>query len=81
MKYKTVFVDTPTVKKGSWGMKLDEVKGDQLARDVEATLLEKEQQGYELHEAMPVNSSVLYAGAHPATLTSGVLLIFKLKSI
>lgn len=82
MKYKTIFVDAPTVKiKTTWGMSLEETNGDQLARDVDAAILEKEFEGYELCEAMPINSSVIYASAYPANRTSGVLLIFKQKPV
>ncbi len=80
MKYKTIFVDAATVKtKATWGMSLEEPNGDQLARDVDAAILEKEQEGYELKEAMPINAPKIYAASYPFTHTSGILLIFKLK--
>lgn len=80
MKYKTMFIDTPTVKnKVVFGMTMHETNGDQLARDVDAAILEKEQEGYELLEAMPVTSSMIYSSTYPYSFTSGVLLIFKQK--
>jgi hypothetical protein len=78
MKYKTMFIDAPTVKnKGVFGMSMQEPNGDQLARDVDAAILEKVQNGYELAGAMPVTSSMIYSSTYPYSFTSGVLLIFK----
>jgi len=80
MKYKTIFVDAPTLKnKATWGMSIEETNGDQLARDVDAAILEKEHEGYELSQAMPVVSPKIYATSYPYSHTSGVLLIFKQK--
>jgi hypothetical protein len=81
MKYKTIFVDAPTVKsKANWGMSIEVTNGDQLARDVDAAILEKDFEGFELFQVIPVNSSAVFASAYPASLTAGVLLIFKQKS-
>ena len=78
MKYKTMFIDAPTIKnKGTFGMSMYETNGDQLARDVDAAISEKELEGYELMEAMPVSSSLIYSSTYPYSFTSGVLLIFK----
>ena len=78
MKYKTMFIDAPTIKnKGTFGMSMYETNGDQLARDVDAAISEKELEGYELIEAMPVSSSLIYSSTYPYSFTSGVLLIFK----
>lgn len=80
MKYKTMFIDSPTIKsKAVFGMSTHEPNGDQLARDVEAAIFEKEREGYELLEAMPVTSSRMYSSTYPYSFTSGVLLIFKQK--
>ena len=80
MKYKTIFVDAPTVKsKGAWGMSLEEPNGDQLARDVDAAIFEKAQEGYEVCQSMPIISSKVYSTTYPYSYTSGVLLIFKQK--
>ena len=78
MKYKTMFIDAPTIKnKGTFGMSMYETNGDQLARDVDAAISEKELEGYELIEAMPVSSSLIYSSTYPYSVTWGVLLIFK----
>ena len=78
MKYKTMFIDAPTIKnKGTFGMSMYETNGDQLAPDVDAAISEKELEGYELIEAMPVSSSLIYSSTYPYSFTSGVLLIFK----
>ena len=81
MKYKTIFVDAATVKnKGTWGVSLDETNGDQLARDIQATVLENDLAGFELMQSMPVTSSKTISGAYAYSLTSGVILIFKQKN-
>jgi hypothetical protein len=78
MSYKTIFIDTPTVKsKSAWGMSIQDANGDQLSRDVDAAILEKEHEGYELVQSMPIQSAMIYASSYPYSYTSGVLLIFK----
>ncbi len=78
MSYKTLFIDTPTVKsKATWGMTIQDANGDQLARDVDAAILEKEHEGYELVQSMPIQSAMIYASSYPYSYTSGILLIFK----
>ncbi len=78
MRYKTIFVDAATVKdKGSFGMTVEETNGDQLARDVQATILENDLEGFELMQSLPVTSSKIYYGTYPYSLTTGVILIFK----
>ena len=55
MSYKTIFIDTPTVKtKATWGMSIQEANGDQLSRDVDAAILEKDHEGFELVQSMPI---------------------------
>lgn len=81
MKYKTIFVDAATAKiKATFGMTLEEVNGDQLARDVQATILENDLEGFELVNSMPITSSKVYSSTYPYSLTTGVLLIFKQKN-
>ncbi|MBK9013505.1 MAG: hypothetical protein IPM82_05160 [Saprospiraceae bacterium] len=81
MKYKTIFVDAATVKnKSAWGISLEETNGDQLARDIQATVLENDLAGFELMQSMPVTSSKTISGAYAYTLTTGVILIFKQKN-
>jgi hypothetical protein len=81
MNYKTIFIDTPTVKtKATFGMTIQDANGDQLARDMDAAILEKQHEGYELVQAMPIQSAMVYASAYPYSYTSGILLIFKQKT-
>ncbi len=80
MNYKTIFIDAPMAKsKGTWGTTLEEVNGDQLARDVDAAILEKEAAGFELVQATPITSSKIYMSAYPYSFTTGMMLIFKQK--
>ncbi|MBI5915968.1 MAG: hypothetical protein HY842_11360 [Bacteroidetes bacterium] len=80
MRYKTIFVDAPTAaNKGAFGVTMHETNGDQLARDVQAAILEKDSEGYELFQSMPVTSSLIYSSAYPYSFTTGVVLIFKQK--
>jgi hypothetical protein len=78
MKYKTIFVDAPMAKaKGTWGMSFNEPNGDQLARDIQAVILENVMEGFELTQSLPVTSSSTISGAYAYSFTSGVILIFK----
>jgi len=76
MEFKTIFVDSQKVKTGVFNNNL-EINGDQLARDMEAAILEMGQQGFEPIQVSPVTSSKVISGALGLTYTEGVLLIFK----
>lgn len=81
MKYKTIFVDAAMMKsKSAWGISIEETNGDQLARDIQATVLENDMDGFELTQSMPVISSKTISGAYAYSFTSGVILIFKQKN-
>ncbi len=81
MKYKTIFVDAPISKgKATWGVTIEETNGDQLARDIQATVLENDLAGYDLTQTIPVISSKTISGAYAYSLTTGVILIFKQKN-
>ena len=81
MRYKTIFVDAATAKyKATFGMSIEETNGDQLARDVQATILENDLAGFELINSMPITSSKVYSSTYPYSLTTGVMLIFKQKN-
>jgi len=81
MNYKTIFVDAPLAKgKSAWGVSVEETNGDQLARDVQATILENDLGGYELIQTVPVTSSKTFSGAYAYSLTTGVVLIFKKRN-
>ncbi len=69
--YKTIFIASEIVK-AAMKMKY-EPNGDQLARDVQATLVEMHHKGYELVSSNTVNSNHQSTYSH----TSGMLLIFK----
>ncbi len=81
MKYKTIFVDATTVKgKSAWGVSIEETNGDQLARDIQAAILENDLDGFELMSSMPVTSSKTISGAYAYSFTAGAILMFKQKN-
>lgn len=69
--YKTIFVPAEIIK-SALNMKF-QPNGDQLARDVEAALIEMHHKGYELVSSNMLNSNHQSAYSH----TSGMMLIFK----
>jgi len=76
--YKTIYVPSPEVKnKSAFSTAIPELNGDQLARDVQATLLEMEHEGYKLHTMTPVTSGRMHMGSFAYSYTDGVLLIFQ----
>lgn len=80
MSHKTMFIDAPLVKeKKTFGGGLKIVNGDQFSRLVNAAILEKEKEGYELVSVMPVHSSNVHMGSFAYGFTSGALLTFKEK--
>ena len=80
MRYKTIFVDAPMTKPKAWSASLEETNGDQLARDIQAAILENAMDGFELMQSLPVTSSKSLAGTLTYSFTSGVILIFKQKN-
>ena len=81
MAYKTMFIDAPLVKgEKKMGVALLEVNGDQLARDINAAIYEKEKEGYALINSLPVQSSKsIMGGSQTYSYTIGVLLVFHKK--
>ena len=80
MSHKTMFIDAPLVKaKKGFGSSLQVVNGDQFARLIDAAIIEKEREGYDLVSSMPTHASKVLAGSFAYGFTSGVLLIFKKK--
>lgn len=77
MKYKTIFVDAATVKTKSFATTTEETNGDQLARDIQAAILENAMEGFELIQTIPVTSSRNVSGAYFYAITTGVILIFQ----
>lgn len=72
--FTTIFVEAVTAK--NKGMMKDHrriTNGDQLARDVQATILEQETDGMDLISVSPITSS----NTNNRTYTQGVLLVFK----
>lgn len=59
---------------------MQEVNGDQLARDVNAAIEEAGREGYELQQTVPVHSSMIYMSSYPYSFTSGILLVFRKMS-
>lgn len=75
-----MFIDAPLVKeKKVFGATLPTVNGDQFARLIDAAILEKEGEGYELVSSMPVHSSDVHMSSFAYGYTAGALLIFKKK--
>jgi len=70
-QYKTIFIEAEIIK-ATMKMKY-EPNGDQLARDVQATLIEMADKGYELFSTDSVTSNHQSTYSH----TSGMVLIFK----
>ena len=70
--YKTVFVPTE-IQKSTMSMH-HKPNGDQLARDIQATISEKVDSGYKLFSSSVINAS--HNSTH--SYTSGVILIFEL---
>ena len=80
MNSTTMFIDAPTTKEKYFGSSMIIVNGDQLARDINAAVAEKENEGFELLSAVPIHSSKQLMGSFAYGLTSGVLLTFKKKN-
>ena len=70
-EYKTIFI-TAEIIKAAMKMKY-EPNGDQLARDIQAALIEMTHKGYELVSSNTINSNHQSTYSH----TSGMMLIFK----
>lgn len=76
--YKTLYIPTAEVKpKSAFSGMIPEANGDELARDIEAALVEMEAAGYKLHTMTPVTSSKMYMSAYVYGYTEGVLLVFE----
>lgn len=78
--YRTAFVETQeTVSKGMFKRSTMTVNGDNLARDVQALVMEMAAEGFLLKSSTPVQSSGVYMSSYPYSYTSGVLLVFEQK--
>lgn len=76
--YKTIYIPSPEVKnKSAFSTAMPELNGDQLARDVQAALLEMEHEGYKLHTMTPVTHGKMHMGSFAYSYTDGVLLVFQ----
>ncbi len=76
-EYKTIFVEArEVVGKGMFKKTTMMVNGDDLSRDIQATLTEMVLQGFQLEQSIPIASSKVYMSSYPYTYTNGVLLIF-----
>ncbi len=76
--YKTIYIPTPETKpKSMFSAQIPELNGDQLARDVQATLIEQEAEGYYLYSITPVQSGRLYMSSMVYSHTDGVLMVFR----
>lgn len=76
--YKTIYVPAPELKsKSVFSSQPPELNGDQLARYVQATLLEMEAEGYRLHSLTPITSGRVHMSSMAYSHTDGVLLVFQ----
>ncbi len=75
--YKTIFVDAHKGKKTSVWKPPTLIDGPQLARDVQAAIVELEMEGYRLFKMESVMGNVMHGGAHKSK-TEGMLLVFEL---
>jgi len=76
--YKTIYIPSSEIKpKSAFSGTLPEFNGDQLSRDVQAALVEMENEGYKLHSMSPMQTAKLYMGSLAYNYTDGVLLIFE----
>ena len=72
--YRTIFVEsTEANNRGILKDHRREINGDQLARDVQAAILEQEQDKMELISTSPITSTL----TNGRVFTQGVLLIFR----
>lgn len=77
IEYKTAFIESTFVKTSIWEV-AKTVNGDDLARNMEAILIEMTLKGYELKTITPISScSTTSGGAVVQGYTQGVLLIFQ----
>lgn len=76
--YKTFYIPSAEVKpKSAFSTGLPQINGDQLARDVQATLVEMESEGYKLHSVSPVTNAKSHHGGFTYSYTDGILMIFQ----
>lgn len=76
--YKTLYIPSSEIKvKSTFSYVLPEVNGDQLARDIQAALVEMENEGYKLHSMSPVQSAKLHMSTYAYSFTDGILLVFE----
>ncbi|MEO1260896.1 MAG: hypothetical protein AAFZ15_19005 [Bacteroidota bacterium] len=77
MKYKTMFIDAPIIKTKISGFPMREINGLQFSKDIEAAVLEKEQEGYDLFSMNAVHSGKPKEGITAHGITTGMILTFK----
>ncbi len=72
-----MFIDAPLAKSKVMGMQMLEVDGLQFSKNIEAAILEKETEGYELFSMNPVHSGKPKEGITQHGITTGMILTFK----
>ena len=77
MQHKTMFIDAPIIKVRVGGIKYPEVDGLQFSKNIEAAILEKEMEGFELFSMNTVNCAKPKDGITDHGFTSGIILTFK----
>lgn len=76
--YKTIYVPAPELKnKSAFATSIPEVNGDEFARLIQATLVEMEGEGFEMHSMTPVLHGKTHMGSYAYSYTDGVILVFK----
>lgn len=72
-----MFIDTPIVKVKVGGFPYKETDGLQFSKNIEAAILEKEREGYELFSMNPVHAGKATEGFTSHGITIGMILTFK----
>ena len=72
-----MFIDAPIIKVKVAGFHHKETDGLQFSKNIEAAILEKEHEGYELFSINPVHAGKASEGIIQHGITIGMILTFK----
>lgn len=77
-EYQTAYIYAASIKKkGMFKSSNIEVNGDDLAKDIAAACFDMSEEGFELFQNIPINSTKTYMSSYPYSFTDGVVLIFR----